>query len=155
MALVLVREDGTQIRANLDIFKGADWTEVVVDSAGGTGEGAKNPEYAEAVEVLFRRLASLNALLIGVVLNSRPVADISLKDRVITLDEFHYPVQLSGVRDYSELRKAIASSSARQLSDSAKGGNPRRRLSLVITFPQAHELELKELISRIGAKQII
>jgi hypothetical protein len=155
MALVLVREDGTQIKANLDIFKGADWTEVVVDSAGGAGEGAKNPEYAEAVEAFLSRLASLNALLIGVVLNSRPVADISLKDRVITLDEFHYPVQLSGVRDYSELRKAIASSSARQLSDSAKGGNPRRRLSLVITFPQANELEAKELISRIGAKQIL
>lgn len=155
MAVVLVREDGTQIKANMDVFKGADWIEVVVDSAGGAGEGAKNPEYAEAVEVLLRRLASIDALLIGVVLNSRPVAHTSLKDRVITLDEFQYPIQLSGVREYSELRKAIASSSARQLSDSAKGGNPRRRLSLLITFPQANELEAKELISRLGAKLIL
>ena len=153
MALSLTRENGTLIKAHLGVFEGADWIEVVIDSAGGTGVDAKNPDYAEAIEVLLARLGNLDALLIAVVLNSRPVAHVALNERVITLDEYSYPVRLAAIRDASELRKAVASSSARQLSDSVKGGNPRRRLSFLVTFPHPNGPDIKSFTRAIGAKK--
>ena len=155
MALSLTRDDGTQIKAHLAVFEGAEWIEVVIDSAGGTGVDAKNPEYAEAIEVLLIRLGNLEAVLIAVVLNSRPVAQVALNERVITLDEYSYPVRLAAIPDASELRKAIASSSARQLSDSVKGGNPRRRLSFLVTLPHPNAPDTNGFIRAIGAKHYL
>jgi len=155
MAIMLVRENGTTINSNLNVFAGADWFEIVVDSAGGTGEGAVNPEYAEAVELLLARLGARHCNLIAIVLNSRPVADFALHERIIAIDEFAYPVQLANVTDITELRKAIASAGARKLSDSIKGGNPRRRLSLIVTIPDPAVVDAKSMVRLIGARAAV
>lgn len=155
MAIVLVRKDGTFVKSNLSVCEGAHWFEIVVDSAGGTGEGAINPDYSEAVEEILNRLGSCGALLIAVVLNSRPVAQMALHDRILTIDEYQYPVHLRTVSDNSELRKAIASSGARQLSNSGKGGNPRRRLSLIVTLPESEAIDAKVLVELIGARAVV
>ena len=155
MAIVLVRKDGTFVKSNLSVFEGAHWFEIVVDSAGGTGEGAINPDYSEAVEELLNRLGACGALLIGVVLNSRPVAQLALHNRILTIDEYPYPVHLRTVSDNSELRKAIAISGARQLSNSGKGGNPRRRLSLIVTLPESEAIDAKGLVELIGARAVV
>jgi hypothetical protein len=155
VAIVLVRKDGTTVNSNLGVFEGAHWFEIVVDSAGGSGEGAINPDYAEAVDELLSRLGACDALLIAVVLNSRRVAQTALHNRILTIDEYPYPIYLRTVSDKSALRKSIANSGARTLSDSGKGGNPRRRLSLIFTLPGSEAIDVKVLVEMIGARAVV
>ena len=154
MEFNLVRDDGSAVRATVGFYDGASWLEISVDSSGGAGDEAINPDYPEAILSLLTKLGHYNATLIGVVLNSRPVSDLALGSRILAVEEFPYPIHLGSVADYSGLRLAIAAATSKQLSHSAKGGNSRRRLSLIATLPDP-ELILSQAFARsIGAQPV-
>lgn len=153
MEFNLVRGDGSVVRATVGFYCGASWLEISVDSSGGTGDEAVNPDYPEAILSLLSKLGNHNATLIGVVLNSRPVSHLALGIRILVLEEFPYPVRLGSVADYSELRLAIAAATSRQLSQSAKGGNPRRRISLIVTLPDPELMDSQAFALAIGARR--
>jgi hypothetical protein len=150
----LIREDGSVVRSTVGFYDGASWLEVSVDSSGGTGEEALNPDYPEAILLLLGKLGRYKATIVGVVLNSRPVADLSLSSRILTIEEFPYPIQLERVADFSGLRLAIAAATARQLSQSSKGGNPRRRLSLIVTLPGKELMDSQAFAPAIDARSV-
>lgn len=154
MEFNLIRDDGSVVRSTVGFYGGASWLEISVDSSGGTGDEAINPDYPEAILLLLGILGRHKATLIGVVLNSRPVADLALGSRILAVEEFPYPIQLESVADYSGLRLAIAAATSRQLSHSAKGGNSRRRLSLVVTMPDPALMHSQAFARAIGARPV-
>jgi len=150
----LVRDDGSVVRATVGFYDGASWLEISVDSSGGAGNEAINPDYPEAILLLLTKLGHHNATLIGVVLNSRPVSNLALGSRILVVEEFSFPIQLGNVADYSGLRLAIAAATSRQLSHSAKGGNSRRRLSLIVTLPDPVLMHSQAFARLIGAQPV-
>ena len=154
MEFNLVRDDESVVRATVGFYDGASWLEISVDSSGGAGDEAINPDYPEAILLLLTKLGHHNATLIGVVLNSRPVSNLALGSRILVVEEFSFPIQLGNVADYSGLRLAIAAAPSRQLSHSAKGGNSRRRLSLIVTLPNPVLMHSQAFARSIGAQPV-
>ena len=132
MEFKLKRTDGTVIDSRFEAHTGATWSEITIASSGGGPDDVINSEYTEGLEEILRRLAFSNATLIAVILNSSPQTQRPISERIVDLDNFRYPVQLNYVQDLVALRAAITRHASRTLSSSQSGGNPRRRISLLI-----------------------
>lgn len=128
----LKRSDGSLIDSRFTIHYGATWTEITISSSGGSPDEVINSEYTEGLEAILQRLASAHATLIGVILNSGPQTEQAISERIVGLDTYQYPVLLNSVEEIPALRAAITRHSSRTLSGSQSGGNPRRRISLLV-----------------------
>lgn len=149
MEFRLKRSNGSVIDATFSAHQGATWTEIVIASSGGSPGEVINAEYTEGLETLLARLATLDATIVGVVLSSGPQSAQSIGRRLIGLEHHQYPIQLSSSLDIVKLRADITRGSSHTLSESEGGGNPRRRLSILVvaglknsTFEQGSVIEL-------------
>jgi hypothetical protein len=135
MRLALQGPGGVSMKSIIEIFRGSSWVEIVVASAGGSSGHALNPDYAKAVDLMLERMAAADVIVIAIVLNSRPMSRIAIGQRILAIDLAPYPLRLSAHPDLSSLRKAITRAASRHQSLSAKGGNPRRRISFIVVPP--------------------
>jgi hypothetical protein len=133
MDFKLKRDDGSTIDATFSVHQGATWTEIVIASSGGSPGEVINAGYTDGLETLLARLGALNASIVGVVLSSGPQSTQSIARRLIELEHHHFPVQLNPSVDVVKLRADITRGSSHTLSESERGGNPRRRLSILVT----------------------
>ena len=132
MEFRLKRSNGSVIDATFSAHQGATWTEIVISASGGSPGEVINAEYTEGLETLLARLATLDATIVGVVLSSGPQSAQSIGRRLIGLEHHQYPIQLSSSLDVVKLRADITRGSSHTLSESEGGGNPRRRLSILV-----------------------
>lgn len=142
------------MKSIIEIFRGSSWVEIVVASAGGSSGHALNPDYAKTVDLLLDRLAAVDAIVIAIVLNSRPVSRKAIGQRILAIDLAPYPLRLSAHPDLSSLRKAITRAGSRHQSLSAKGGNPRRRISLIVVPPTQAMLDESAIAKALDAKLV-
>ena len=115
---------------------------LVFDSAGGApkkpGGVSRNADYDEALELIFRRLAQLGAILDDAYVDSR-----STKAKNLTRDECRldlpdsgYPIALAAVDDFSGFRTEFQAAQ-RVIGQEAntKGGNGQKRVRMQLTVP--------------------
>lgn len=106
---------------------------LVFESAGNTGEVARNPDYALALRLVLERLgeADIDMELVGAEVDSRTTSKLPDEERSLQLQQHELPISLRAVNDFESLRKDLtrAQRSVGQASG-ASGGNERKRMRL-------------------------
>lgn len=116
------------------IYLSRDWFEVVIEAPATRGEiAAKN--YIATFERVISLLGSMDAVLLGAMLNTRHTATQSLASRLIDHPRLKYPVLLS-VAVPSDLRLTLTKVAMRLHSSARDAGSTRRRVSLFVRVPK-------------------
>lgn len=112
-------------------------TSVVIESSGGTrgSSTARNLDYVTGFDLLLERLRAIGARVLDVYLDTTATKDLALADRRLDPGDHGYPLDLHEVPDLVELRKQLLRSmaAAGRSSESAGGGNARKRTRFVIS----------------------
>lgn len=128
---------GTELNAEFSVEAEGDHLAVILESAGGTTTrraGPRNADYREALALLLRRLAQLDAVLLGAFVDSRNVQHLEEDERALLSD----PIRLAAQRDFEELRHRLTGPQGRigQREGAPKAGNNSKRLRLRVDVPE-------------------
>lgn len=154
MNFKLLRGDGSLINSKVAVHLSDTWLEFTISSSGGSPGSVTNPQYAECATSLLSRLGGLGGSLIGIIVNSGPLISEPIANRLVMLDDYQYPISLQKVHDFTKLRSEIGSCSSRVLSKSVDGGNPRRKLTLLVVLSGHSQLTLQKIAHLVGAQHI-
>jgi len=125
---------------------------IVFESRG--GRPLRNPDYNPGLELVFRRLGVLNAILEDVV-NDSSEARVNFPDkeaRRLYPERFGYPISLESVDDFNLLRKNLTKALAKNCQEpGAKGGNPTKQIRIYLSFPKRVPIEHIEKRLRSGS----
>ena len=114
-----------------------DQLSLVFESAGGSGQDARNPDYALALRLALQRLGDSPAgiRLDKAEVDSQAVAKLLTEERQLQLRDHALPLSLWEVDDFGALRRDLTSAQRRiGQTSGASGGNERRRLRLHLSF---------------------
>jgi hypothetical protein len=117
-------------------------TEFVIVESRGPG---RNTNYREGLEALLRGLADVDASIEDIVIDSTETHKLPIDQRRPKLRSQSYPLRLRDINDVAALRREITGAIAAtgRSPDATGGGNPTKRLRLIITEPE--DLELFEV----------
>ena len=108
------------------------------------GGGSDNREFLRGLEQLLKGLGRLRILITRVAIDTRETRHLSPEQRTLA---FSYPVDLSRVQDFRELRVRMTSESARQhLSFTA---SPTSRLAIHLGASDG-DLDLEAAVTSLG-----
>jgi hypothetical protein len=118
------------------IYISRDWLEVAIESPTSRGSADGSQDYVATFERVISRLGSMNAVLLGAMLNTRQTSTSSLGSRLLTHPRLKYPVPLATAVP-SELRMVLTkiAMSLHSAARTEEGGNSRRRVSLFVRVP--------------------
>ena len=125
------------------IYLSRDWFEIAIEAPSTRGLSDGNPDYNSSFERVLSRLGSMDALLLGAMLNTRHTSTSSISSRILTHPKLKYPVPLATAVP-SELRIALTKI-AMKLHSSARSessGSARRRISLFVRIEAIPHTEL-------------
>lgn len=126
---------------------------IIFESAGNTGEFARNPDYALALRLVLERLgeADIDIELVRAEVDSRTTSKLSDEERILQLQQHDLPISLRAVNDFESLRKDLTRSqrSVGQASG-ASGGNERKRMRLHLRSNEG-ELSPQALVFLVSA----
>ncbi|MCY4140870.1 MAG: HNH endonuclease [Rhodobacteraceae bacterium] len=132
---------GRELDASFSVEKSRDGFDLVVESRGGSNRRLKvgwNSDYAPAMEQHLSRMGKLGMTLQGLQVASTVAMKLPKSERAVTLDHFPFPIVLSKVRNFQELRYSIGRASAAfGRSESGSGGNRTKRMRLRVHWPAA------------------
>ncbi|MBP2338178.1 hypothetical protein JOF41_004356 [Saccharothrix coeruleofusca] len=142
---------GRELNAEFSVEADSDHLAVILESAGGVTAGRqapRNADYREALELLLRRLAQLDAVLLGAFVDSRNVQHLDESERALLSE----PVALAAQRDFEELRRLLTSRQGRigQREGAPKAGNNSKRLRLRLNVPEYGPDDAKALESDLA-----
>jgi hypothetical protein len=122
----------------------------VVIAGSVAGPSPSNLDYDQALQLILERLASVDAELSHVEVESKQSVNLSPEQRTILLDG--YPPLLSAVDDLRALRRKICSGAAKtaRRPGATGGGNPRKRLRLFLAFTKRPTPSVEDLVQLIG-----
>ena len=125
------------------IYLSRDWFEVAIESPTSRGSVDGSQDYVATFERVISRLGSMNAVLLGAMLNTRQTSTSSLGSRLLTHPRLKYPVPLATAVP-SELRMVLTkiAMSLHSAARTEEGGNSRRRVSLFVRVPSIPGTEL-------------
>jgi hypothetical protein len=125
------------------IYLSRDWFEVAIESPSTRGSVDGSQDYVATFERVISRLGSMNAVLLGAMLNTRQTSTSSIGSRLLTHPRLKYPVPLATAVP-SELRMALTkiAMSLHSAARTEEGGNSRRRISLFVRVPSIPGTEL-------------
>ena len=125
------------------IYLSRDWFEVVIEAPSSRENPEDNTDYNSTFERVISRLGSLNAVLLGAMLNTRQTSMRSISSRLITHPRLKYPVPLATAVP-AELRMALIkiAMGLHSAARTEEGGNSRRRISLFVRAPSIPGPEL-------------
>ena len=126
----------TITKSGFHIYSSRDWFEVAIESPAGRSGVDGSQDYVATFERVISRLGSMNAMLLGAMLNTRQTATSSIDSRLLRHPRLKYPVPLATAVP-SELRMVLTKI-AMNLHSQARtevGGNSRRRISLFVRVP--------------------
>ena len=120
-------DDGYQI------YLSRDWFEVAIESPSSRAMTEEAADYNASFERVLSRLGSIDAFLLGAMLNTRQTSASSIASRMITHPKIKYPVPLATAVP-SELRLALTKIAMRihSAAKSQSSGSSRRRISLFV-----------------------
>lgn len=121
---------------------------VIIESSGG-GPSPRNRDYNQALQLILERLASVDAVLLHVEVDSKSTVSLSPEERLIALDG--YPIVLSAVDDLEALRKKISGGAQKTGREpgASGGGNPQKRLRLSLEFKKGPAPSVDDLVQII------
>jgi len=135
----IVDDDGKDIDATFDCedFEG----EPTIVFHARSGQPVKNRDYGPGLEVLLARLGRSNVQITRIAVESRDTRVRPLKERILQIDGFDYPINVSAVEDLKELRTRIGRTAATTGRErGAKGsGNSTKRLRIWVDRPVEEE----------------
>lgn len=120
---------------------------LVLESRGGAagGPGARNMDYAPALELLLRRLGRRRAVLQDVEVFSSVTSTWVPEMRKITAPSFPFPLPLEEVKDFARLRNELGrASAALGRAPGQSGGNPTKRLRFFLDWEDQDVIPLGE-----------
>lgn len=112
---------------------------LIYESRGGTD---RNTEYMLGLESLLMGLASMDATLTSVQVDSRSTRHLPAAKREVQLQDRQYPIALRYEENLDSLRRLITAAAARtaRTTDNGTGGNPTKRLRINYSTQDAHTL---------------
>lgn len=116
---------GEPFAASFDTEASGGTLSVVFHSAGGASRGGglgRNSDYPVALETLLRRLGAIGAALADAYVDSKPVQGLPVDARRLDLGR-PYPLNLSAVPDFDELRRAVTRAQKSIGSSASRGGS--------------------------------
>lgn len=151
----VVDQNGTELDASFSVEAVNDAYGLIIESSGGKRghPSARNLEYAPGLLVLLRRLRELKAVIEEVVLQ-RTREHRPLDERRLELEGFSFPLQPNTTTDLAELRHAITRAQARGGRNPERqrgGGNPRKRIRMLIRLPEGLRPSPEGLASLLAA----
>lgn len=157
----LLDDDGSPLAATFEAVSEPPLLACILHSAGGGPRGTdrtRNRDYPEALTLLLRRLASLRAKIVDINLDSSVARQLPPPERRLTIAH-QYPIDLSAVTDYDELRNAItraqSSTARRQQVKPSSGGNGRKRVKLSLDIPGHSGVDAAERLEmELGALSV-
>ncbi|MDR6308118.1 5-methylcytosine-specific restriction protein A [Pacificitalea manganoxidans] len=140
-------ERGNELDSNFSIKVRPDAFDVFMESQGGStgGQPPRNTDYAKALAQHLARLAEHNLTLLEVQVASAPAEKMPEEDRIIEPSGYRFPLALSGVHDFNDLRLALGREVAAFNNMRGPGGNPTKRICLRVQWPGASSTSEKEL----------
>jgi hypothetical protein len=114
------------------------------------GPSPSNLDYDQALQLILERLASVDAELLRIEVDSKQSASLTREQRTIVLDDS--PLLLSAVDNLRALRRRICGGAAKtaRLPGATGGGNPRKRLRLFLAFTKRPTPSVEDLVQLIG-----
>lgn len=129
----LVDEDGKRLDGNFEIEVTPAGAEILMHSRSGSNKSGqeRNADYFLVLEGILRRLASVNAAIESIAVDSQHARQLPMVDRLIDLD---YPLRLSPATDAHELRVRITEGQRTVASNvvSGRGGNKHKRIRIAV-----------------------
>jgi hypothetical protein len=145
--------EGRPLDADVAIEKNGASVSVTFESRG----PERNTEYIPTFNLVLRRLASLNAVLLDGAVVSSASEVLSPEDRALKIAGRSYPVALAEVDDVDELGNALRSSAAmvgRAANARPRGGNPTKRVKLVFQVDDLATFSEENVVSvLIGGRE--
>ncbi|TWT35599.1 hypothetical protein KOR34_04920 [Posidoniimonas corsicana] len=116
--------------ATFSVGRNAESTFLIIESKGPD----RNIDYLAGLETLLHGLAECGASLSCTLVDSASSRNLARAESQINIDDYSYPIELRQVTDINDLRRSITRSAARtaRTLESTSGGNPTKRLRLVI-----------------------
>jgi hypothetical protein len=135
-------EIGHLLDAEFDIERDGDDVFMVFHARYGTrGSGSEvNIDYLQALEIVLARLATLDAVIIAIEVDSRVARALPRSERLLPLS---YPIRLGPTTDKGRLRRDITEAQrkvAQKPDAKAAGGNNHKRIRAAIAFPPQTDL---------------
>lgn len=126
--------DGNDLDARFFVEHKGEELSVVIQSSG-AGASTRNFDYDEGLRLILERLGTVDALLLRVEVDSTQTAGLSAEARTIAIEGYSSPLLLSEMDSY-KLRRAVGGGAAKTARhpNAKGGGNPRKRLRLVLAF---------------------
>lgn len=123
---------------------------LVFESRGGAagGPGARNRDYAPALELLLQRLGRRGAVLHDIEVYSSVTRSWPPENRKISAPGFPLPLRLAEVTDFTRLRHELGrASAALGRPPGQPGGNPTKRLRFFLDWEDQDVVSLGETYS--------
>ncbi len=144
-------EQGRELDATFSIEDTDDgMVRLVFESRGGAvgGPGARNMDYAPALELLLQRLGHRKAVLLDVEVFSSVTSAWPPEMRKITAASFPFPLPLEEVTDFARFRNELGrASAALGRAPGQSGGNPTKRLRFFLDWEDQDLIPLGESYS--------
>ena len=145
------------IDASFSVHAEGDSFDIILESRGGSksASNAKNTEYNLGLEELLRRSQHIATSLIDCRVVSQVTVSYSEEEqRVQPLEPYEYPIALSNVADFEELRKKLTSPQTDIASSAPPGrGNQTKRILLRFVANRSG-LSSTDIVTALDAEEV-
>lgn len=152
-----LRKDDGLIDAIFSVHAEGDAFDLILESRGGrrSASNATNTEYNLGLEELLRRSQRIATSLVDCRVVSQVTASFSEdKQRVHPLEPYEYPIALSGVADFADLRKKLTRPQT-DIASRAKDGTGNRTRRIVLRFIASQPgLSAKDIVAALDAEEV-
>lgn len=151
-SLTAISSTGARLDADFSLDRTSAGFDVIIESRSGGKRGKtrpRNPDYEKLFELVLERAAALGTHLIGAWVVSGDTISLPAGERLLSAPEYPYPVYLSALTSFRELRITICGrQGAIGRREGARGpGNRNKRVLLSFGLDQPiGETELVEAV---------
>ena len=152
-----LRTDDGLIDAVFSVHADGDSFDIILESRGGSrsASNAKNTEYNVGLEELLRRSQHIATSLVDCRVVSQVTASYSAEEqRVQPLEPYEYPIALTSVADFEDLRKKLTSPQTDIASTAPPGkGNQTKRI-LLRFIANRPDLSSADIVTALDAEEV-
>ncbi|MGO4569979.1 hypothetical protein AB4Z52_34350 [Rhizobium sp. 2YAF20] len=123
--------DNLQLQANFNVTSDSGLYRLVFKAGGGNS----NPDYADGLQLIFERLATKDAVLVSLAVDSATAQANPDKKSSFNPRGYECPIPLARVADLIDLRVAVTEAQKAILSTASKGGSPRKTILMRLLIP--------------------
>jgi Domain of unknown function (DUF3883) len=138
---------GRALDATVQLEPGVGGTRIVFESRGPD----RNVDYVVAFDLVLRRLAILNAVLIDAAVVSAATRHLSLDERRVSVDTKPYPIRLTTPEQGESVARSLRSAATKvgREPGAGGGGNPTKRVELRFRVSEPRDLTISWLAEQL------